>query len=383
MSVNMRTCTDNSSDTESVTQNLEGDGFSAELEESTIAENVGVYELSNDFIGAAATADLVVLDTETTGFVDSPRLLDVGVVLIENDEIMATLSQLVNPHVPNDAGAEAINHITQEMLDGQPTPDEALPAILDVIRTLPLMGHNLGYDIRIINNEAALAGVPGLDPQEVYDTQKLSQEMFPGCGVSHTLESLLDRLGVDEPEQHRALSDALQTWQAYQLLRAMDGPRGETDEQHQRAQQRRRAKANNVMRARSLQGRDMNPINEKPEGVELAARGGENLCNCLAYQDVLSRYPRGSYFWVTVENDYIDRGRYKGYPTIYTFLDGEEIGSLGEPVMAKHWGQIPDGPVIALAHTSVSTDETAPYKARIELPAAHEPVDLAPYKRQN
>ncbi|MDF7641507.1 3'-5' exonuclease [Bifidobacterium sp. ESL0784] len=348
--------------------------------ESTHQDTVR-YILDTEFITAARTADCAVIDTETTGFGLNPRLLDIGVVLIENDQVTATLSQLVNPEVPIDAGAAAVNHITREMLDGQPTPGETLPAILESIRTLPLMGHNLDYDIRIINNEAALVDVPGLKPQQVCDTRELSEEMFPGPSVSHTLESLLDRLGVHEPEQHRALADALQTWQAYQLLSAMNGPCAETDEQHERAYQRGRAKTRNVLRAHYLEDRDTDPVNDRPEGMELEGQGGENLCDSSLHQEVLRKYPRGSYFWVSVEKDYIHRGKYKGYPTIYVFLDGEEIGFLGEPIMSKHWGQIPDGPVIARAHTSVSVDETSPYKARIELPKAHEPVNLEPYKR--
>lgn len=136
------------------------------------------------------------------------------------------------------------------------------------------------------------------------------------------------------------------------------------------------------MRARSLSGQKTDPVNEKPEGAELEAHGGENLSGGSLYQKTLRKYPRGSYFWVTLVKDFIPSGKYEGYPTVFIYMDGEEIGFLGARLMAKHWGQIPDGPVMALAHTSNCADETKPYKVRLELPQAHEPVDLSPYARR-
>ncbi|MDF7663953.1 3'-5' exonuclease [Bifidobacterium sp. ESL0763] len=157
----------------------------------------GPYCLDPGFVAAAKTADCAVIDTETTGSGKPPRLLDIGVVLIENARVTATFSQLVNPEVSNTFGAAAINHITQDMLVGQPSPGQVLAPVLDAIRSLPLMGHNLSYDIGIINNEAGLAGLSGLRPPRTVDTMDLSKVMFPGDKVSHTLESLLDRLGVE------------------------------------------------------------------------------------------------------------------------------------------------------------------------------------------
>ncbi|WEV42649.1 3'-5' exonuclease [Bifidobacterium sp. ESL0682] len=349
---------------------------------STALHSFSHYNLDKKFTVAARTAVCAVIDTETTGFGGTSRLLDIGIVLIDRDyRIMATLTQLVNPHTPSDPGAEAVNHITLDMLENQPTPDQVLPQILDAIRTLPLIGHNLSYDIDVINREAAIAGIQGLEPQQICDTMELSMEMFPESR-HHALQDVLNRLHIPEPEQHRALADALQTWQAYEKLCAMDTPRAETEEEQQQARRVREAKTNDVMRARYTNGNDTTPVNDKPEGEPLQAQGGgENLSECLKHQDVLSRYPRGSWFWVTTVKGRIRSGKYKGYPTVFVYLDGEEIGFLGEPLMAKHWGQIPDMPTIALAHTVNNADESKPFKARIELPKAHQPINLEQYKK--
>ncbi|WEV52390.1 3'-5' exonuclease [Bifidobacterium sp. ESL0704] len=361
-------------------QSMQSKGKAMVMPRADTLNNQVNYQVDSTFIDAAKTADCAVVDTETTGLGKGSRLLDIGIVLIENERITATFSQLTNPGTANTSGAAAVNHITQDMLYGQPAPSQVLVPVLEAIKGLPLMGHNLAYDISIINNEANLAGIAKLQPSQIYDTMDLSKEMFPDAS-SHTLASLLDRLGVKEPEQHRALSDALQTWQAYQLLCKMDAPRAETVEERQRSKQRGKAKTNDVMRARYLSGKSSEPVNEKPEGVQLEAHAGENLSGSALYQDVLRKYPRGSYFWVTLSRDFIQSGKYKDYPTVFVYLDGEGIGFLGARLMAKHWGQIPDGSVVALAHTSNCADETQPYKARVELPAAHEPVDLTAYMK--
>ncbi|WEV42706.1 3'-5' exonuclease [Bifidobacterium sp. ESL0682] len=324
----------------------------------------------------------MVLDTETTGLSKRDHIIDIGIATVKNGRVTATFSTLVNPHTKIPRSIMNLTGITDQQLAQAPDIQEILPPLLNEIAVLPILGHNIAFDLGMIDNEAKHIGIQGMEPSQIIDTMALSEAMFPNS-YGHSLENLLQRLGIDETEQHRALSDALQTFECYCRLKTMSAPITvdwrEAQREKEQTKKARQRKNHNFMRDSYLEFVDTTPRNIKPAGFQLEAFGGEHVSGCYKHQQILNSYGRGAYFWVAVRKSKITTGKYTGYPTISINLDGEQIGFLSPQLMSRHYLHIPDGPVVALAHTVNASDITKKIEVRIELPEPHQPIDLAPY----
>ena len=71
----------------------------------------------------------VVVDVETTGL--SPRhghrVIEIGAVAVEGGAVVEEFTTLIDAGVPIPPAVQAIHGITDEMLAGQPPPEEVLP----------------------------------------------------------------------------------------------------------------------------------------------------------------------------------------------------------------------------------------------------------------
>lgn len=155
-------------------------------------------------------ATFIAFDTETTGLYPlGASLVEVGATRFEaSGERITDFEQLINPGVPMPPEAQAVNHITDEMLQDQPTVDMVMPAFIDFLDGLEnmLVAHNAPFDLEFLGVDMLRLGL-ALPRHMVFDTCLLAQVVLPGLR-SYRLEALAVTLGVASPQQHRALSDA-------------------------------------------------------------------------------------------------------------------------------------------------------------------------------
>ena len=155
----------------------------------------------------------VVVDCETTGLWPrrGHRVIEIGAVAIENLTVVGEFSTLIDAGVPIPPEVQAIHGITDEMLDGQPPPEEVLPRFYDFIRESVLVAHNASFDIRFLRHEFARLKL-GL-PHPHVCTLEMSRRRFPRL-PDHTLETIYLHLFPDPAflrQNHRALDDARMT----------------------------------------------------------------------------------------------------------------------------------------------------------------------------
>lgn len=153
-----------------------------------------------------------VFDTETTGLDPSggDRIIQIGAVRIVNGRLLRheCFEQLVDPQRPIPAQGVAIHGIRPEMVRGQPSIEEVLPAFHAYARDTVLVAHNAAFDMRFLQLAEDKAGVAFDHP--VLDTLLLSALVHPNQD-SHALEAIAARLGVPVVGRHTALGDALVT----------------------------------------------------------------------------------------------------------------------------------------------------------------------------
>jgi len=192
-------------------------------------------------------ASYVVYDFETTGLLhESPDVIEIGAMRVENNEIVATKSWMIRNVKPLPAKITEITGITDEMLkDGIPE-FQAFQEFAGFAVDAPLVGHNiLRYDNILLKHKASAYTCLGafeegmrasVDTAALYKALKLGRtqnlneslqefsfrvlnEIAP---VKFNLALAFKELGFEDSSitAHRALGDIQMTHEIYKKMKA-------------------------------------------------------------------------------------------------------------------------------------------------------------------
>jgi DNA polymerase-3 subunit epsilon len=157
---------------------------------------------------------IAVVDVETTGLspAHGDRLCEVGIVQAQGDAILDTYQTLVNPQRPISPGAARVNGLTDADVSQAPTFAQIAGDLQARLDGKILVCHNAPFDLSFLAAEFSLLGLPW-QPAEVIDTLVLARRHyhFP----SNSLSAVAACLRVETPQAHRALGDALTTFQIF------------------------------------------------------------------------------------------------------------------------------------------------------------------------
>jgi DNA polymerase-3 subunit epsilon len=165
-------------------------------------------------VGAPPPRDRhVVVDVETTGL--SPRhghrVIEIGAVALEEGVVVEEFTTLIDAGVPIPYAVQAIHGITDEMLEGSPKPEEALPQFHEFIGDSPLIAHNAAFEVTFLRHEFARLKM-GFPNRHVC-TLEMSRRLLPRL-PDYTLETIYLHLFPDPAfirQNHRTLDDARMT----------------------------------------------------------------------------------------------------------------------------------------------------------------------------
>ena len=151
----------------------------------------------------------VVFDLETTGLdAENDRIVEIGAVRVAGGQITdQTFQQLIDPKIKMPKEASAVNHITDDMLKGQPYIKPVLADFLRFVDDDILVAHNGGFDAAFLDNACARVGLEA--PKKYFDTMRLS--VYWKKLKNRKLETFLKAAGIENDGAHRALSDATAT----------------------------------------------------------------------------------------------------------------------------------------------------------------------------
>jgi DNA polymerase-3 subunit epsilon len=153
----------------------------------------------------------IVLDTETTGLdpASGHRIVEIACLELINHLPSGRQFQCyLNPERDMSADAQTVHGLTATFLADKPRFAEKAPELLAFIDGAPLIIHNAEFDLRFLNAELALAGLPPLPEVAAVDTLTLARRKFPGSPVS--LDALCRRFNIDNSARslHGAQLDA-------------------------------------------------------------------------------------------------------------------------------------------------------------------------------
>ena len=157
-----------------------------------------------------------VFDTETTGLQPSEgdEIIQIGAVRIVNGRLLRQecFDQLVDPQRALSPASIEVHGLRPEMLAGQPTIGDVLPAFHAFARDTVLVAHNAAFDLRFLQLKEGVSGLRFDQP--VLDTLLLSAWLHPNQ-ASHRLEAIAQRLGLPVVGLHTALGDAMLTAEVF------------------------------------------------------------------------------------------------------------------------------------------------------------------------
>ena len=155
----------------------------------------------------------IFLDTETTGLsaANGDRVIEIGCVELINRKLTRNNKHFyLNPGRDNHEDAMKVHGISNEFLKDKPKFAEVADDFLDYCAGAEIIIHNAPFDLSFLNKELELIGKPSFKGfvASVTDTLVMAKEMYPG--KRNSLDSLCDRLGVDNSGRtlHGALLDA-------------------------------------------------------------------------------------------------------------------------------------------------------------------------------
>ncbi len=150
--------------------------------------------------------EFIVFDIETTGLLPSSCFItEIGAVKVKNGRVIDTFSTFADPGVHIPEQITNLTGITDEMVKGAPSQEEAVRAFLEFAGDRMLIAHNAGFDTSFIRTACERYGVSF--ENAFLDTVALSRYVNPTL-TKHKLDVLAKYFELGEFNHHRACDDA-------------------------------------------------------------------------------------------------------------------------------------------------------------------------------
>ncbi len=156
------------------------------------------------------------VDIETTGCsLQGDRIIEIGILRVEEGKIVKTYSSLINPQCHIAPEIELLTGITGVDVESAPSFYELKQDIKEILDDAVFVAHNVRFDYSFLKSEFKRYDIE-FNPKQ-FCTVKLSRALFPQFR-HHNLDSLIERHGFEMKRRHRAFDDAKILWDFYQLI---------------------------------------------------------------------------------------------------------------------------------------------------------------------
>jgi len=155
---------------------------------------------------------IVALDLETTGLnPNTDAIIEIGAVKFNDRRIEDQLSVLINPGFLIPPAITQLTGISNEMVRNSPKFIDVFPDLLAFIGNLPILGHNVGFDLAFLKADRYFPH------NEIIDTFDIGAVLYPTVS-RYNLSGLAQNLDIIVMNAHRALDDAQTTRSLYNVF---------------------------------------------------------------------------------------------------------------------------------------------------------------------
>lgn len=154
---------------------------------------------------------IVVLDVESTGL-DTLKddIIQIAAIQYGKEGVSKELDVLLKSTRPVGDSYYVHGFSDEDLEKNGLDPKVALEKMLDFINGKVLVGHNIKYDLQIINSMLYRYSLPLIEHPIVYDTLDLACKIYPNM-ANHKLETLSKYIETNAKPNHNALQDILAT----------------------------------------------------------------------------------------------------------------------------------------------------------------------------
>lgn len=158
----------------------------------------------------AFPADFCVVDLETTGLMPEwDEIIEIGAIKVLGGKEADRFQSFVKPSEPLDPFITELTGITDEMLADAPDPSDVLPKFAEFLGDLPIVGYNVGFDVRFLN-------AFGTFENDYIDAMRLARKLHPEM-PHHRLKDMKALYKLNN-QAHRAIGDCEATAVCFALL---------------------------------------------------------------------------------------------------------------------------------------------------------------------
>lgn len=174
------------------------------------------------FVFLSMEKKFAIVDIETTGgLYRRDKIIEIGIVLVENQEIIDEFSSLIHPGFSIPYNITRITGIHDAMVSSAPKFYEVAKEIVQWTENHIFVAHNVRFDYSFIRQE--FEDLAYTYSRKQLCTARLSRSLLPQLG-RYNLDNLIQHFGISIKNRHRALDDARATAQIFiELLRIEAG----------------------------------------------------------------------------------------------------------------------------------------------------------------
>lgn len=148
----------------------------------------------------------VFVDIETNGGNGpSGRIIEVGLIRVEDGEVVREYKSLVNPGTGVPVWIEQLTGIRNSDLVGAPYFEDIAQELREILDGAIFVAHNVRFDYSFFRSHFAALG-HDYKPK-LFCTVRMSRGMYPEH-KGHSLEKIINRHGIAVEDRHRAYDDA-------------------------------------------------------------------------------------------------------------------------------------------------------------------------------
>ncbi|MEJ2487616.1 MAG: helicase C-terminal domain-containing protein [Anaerolineales bacterium] len=147
-------------------------------------------------------ASIVALDLETTGLdPENNAIIEIGAIRFNNRRVEEEFETLIRPPHAIPQFITNLTGISNQMVQNSPSIEDVLPELEDFVADLPILGHNVKFDVGFLRHQGLFRY------NDTLDTYDMASVLLPGAG-RYNLGALGQYLGIPFLAEHRALGDA-------------------------------------------------------------------------------------------------------------------------------------------------------------------------------
>lgn len=153
---------------------------------------------------------VVIVDVETTGGnATDNRLIEIGIIRVENGKEVSRYQSLINPRQSVPLFVQRLTGISDADLVTAPSFDEIAHEVEQILKDALFIGHNVRFDYDFVRHELRRMGKRYIAP--TLCSARFSRALFPEH-KRHNLGEIVERHGLSIESHHRALDDAQAVW---------------------------------------------------------------------------------------------------------------------------------------------------------------------------